>query len=113
MGQAGTEDGKKKRGRKKQTKGKNLLDRLSKHADAVLMFLHDLVVPFDNNQAERDLRMCKVKQKISGCFRTKQGAAVFCRIRSYVSCLKKQGKPILQGIELAIRGRPVVVTGGG
>jgi transposase len=97
-----------KRGRPKQGKGKNLVDRLSKYRREVLRFMHDFRVPFDNNQAERDLRMVKVRQKISGGFRTRRGAQMFCRIRGYISTMRKQGENVLAALESVFMGEPFV-----
>jgi len=92
----------------KQTKGKNLLDRLINHKDSVLAFMYNFKIPFDNNQAERDIRMMKLKQKISGGFRTQIGADYFCRIRSFISTAKKHGENILQQIFLAIENNDYI-----
>jgi len=91
-----------KRGRKKQTKAQNLLDRLETHEDSVLAFLHYFRVPFTNNQAEQDIRMIKVKQKVSGAFRTFEGAGLFATIRSYISTVRMQGRSIFLELQTAI-----------
>ncbi len=103
---------KRQRGRPKQDKGKNLLDRLLKYQDETLRFLSDFRVPFTNNLAERDLRMIKVKEKISGSFASFKGGEIFCRIRSYISTLKKNNIAVLQGIKDALDGNCYVPVGG-
>ena len=80
-----------KRGRPKKTKSRNLLERLQNYEGDTLRFMTDEGVPFTNNQGENDLRMAKVQQKISGCFRSEYGAEMFFGLRSYLSSCKKQG----------------------
>jgi len=102
--------GPKRRGRRKQSKARNLLDRFRDHPDSVLAFMRDFAVPFDNNQSERDLRMMKLRQKISGTFRSFQALVNFCRIRGYVSTARKNGLNALDALQRVFLGNPFVPT---
>ena len=96
-----------KRGRTKQSKAANLIDRLRHYADDVWRFATDRDVPFTNNLAEQAIRMPKVKQKISGGFRTNNGADTFCVIRSYLATLHKQGANVFHALILTFKGTPL------
>jgi transposase len=87
---------------------RKLVNRLVAKREEILLFMTDFRVSFDNNQAERDLRMLKVKQKVSGCFRTEEGAAKFCRLRSYVSTMKKQGHSVMETIKGLFTGKLIM-----
>ena len=91
-------------GRPKRSKGRNLLDRLILHQDAVLAFAFAPGVPFTNNQAERDLRPVKVKQRVSGCFRTEIGAGVYARISGFVSTMRKNGRNVVDELASILSG---------
>ena len=91
---------------RKQSKEQNLLDRLEAYDDFILAFLWAWEVPFTNNEAERDFRFMKTRIKISGCFRTLDGARRHVRIRSYICTLRKQGLPVLEYLRRALDGRP-------
>ena len=93
-----------KRGRVKRTKARNLLERLIKYESDVLRFMDNKIVPFTNNLGENDIRMTKVQQKISGCFRSMEGAKYFCRIRGYLSTCRKQTINLSQALQLLFRG---------
>lgn len=95
-----------KRGRQKRTEARRMLDALKDDMPQMLRFLTDPGVPFDNNQAERDVRMAKVKIKVSGCFRTLHGAQTFATIRSYISTVKKHSRDVLEDITAAFIGSP-------
>lgn len=100
-------------GQRRQTKAVNLIDRLDRHCDEVLRFLTDLRVPFTNNLGERDIRMAKLQQKISGGWRTLAGAQAFAAIRSYVSTARKQGVNALDVLRDAFAGQPWMPTATG
>ena len=87
----------------KQSRARNLLDRLSEYEADTLRFLADFAVPFDNNLAERDIRMVRVQQKVSGTFRSRAGAEAFCAIRSYISTLQKQGQSMCLRLHASLR----------
>lgn len=99
-----------KRGRKAQSTARNLLDRLEEWKASYLGFMTDFSIPFDNNLAERDIRMLKLQQKISGTFRSKKGADFFCRIRGYISTARKNNIDIFQAIRIAFTGNPETIV---
>jgi hypothetical protein len=102
------------RGRPKRSKARNLLERLEKFEHDTLRFMTDPIVPFTNNQGENDLRMTKVQQKISGCFRSMAGAKAFCRIRSYLSTCRKNAVSATDALTLLFQGKlPDFVTASG
>jgi transposase len=101
-----------KRGRPKQPKGRNLLNRLRDYQSDVLRFAADFNVPFTNNQAERDIRMVKLKQKISGGFRSLGGAQMFARISGYISSLRKQNINIADAMTALASNQPVALNFG-
>ena len=91
-------------GRVARSKSRNLLERLRDYELETLRFLTDSRVPFTNNQSENDLRMTKVQQKISGCFRSFEGAQIFCRVRSYLSTCRKHGIAATEALALLFSG---------
>lgn len=104
----------KPRGKPKKTQGRNLLDRLTKYQKAVLAFAFHSMVPFTNNQAERDIRPTKTKMKVSGCFRTRQGAMIYARVQSFVSTVRKlQFNPFNELFTVLTGGKPEYRLAGG
>jgi transposase len=101
-----------RQGRRKQSAAKNLLDDLVRRAEQVLAFLDDLTLPFTNNQAERDLRMVKVQQKISGTFRSEIGLTAFYRLRRYLSTMRKHGHTLLAALVAVFQGQPLPIARG-
>ncbi len=93
------------RGRVKRSKSRNLLERLINYEQETLRFMTDALVPFTNNQGENDIRMTKVHQKISGCFRSQEGADIFCRVRSYLSACRKNNVSASEALTLLFDGK--------
>ncbi|TLD39948.1 MAG: Mobile element protein [Candidatus Jettenia ecosi] len=101
-----------KRGRSKKGKARCLVERFDVHCQKVLAFMYDLKVPFDNNLAERDIRMAKLKRNISGTFRSEKMAHDFCRIRSFISTARKQSRNILEAIGTLFSSSPLIPVSG-
>lgn len=99
----------KRKGRKKKGKVRALIERLQKYKGEVCLFTRDFKVPFDNNQAERDFRMVKTKTKVSGCFRTDEGASAYLTIMSYIGTAKKHGINAFKAILNAFTGDPMTI----
>jgi len=97
--------GKKKRGRIKKSKSRNLLERFLTYKDDILRFTENINVPFTNNLGENDLRMTKVQQKISGCFRSEEGANIFCRVRGYLNTCRKHNLNMTESLEMLFCGQ--------
>ena len=98
-------EGKRKKGRLKRSKSRNLLERLIDFEQETLRFMTDAEVPFTNNQGENDIRMTKLHHKISGCFRTMEGANTFCRVRSYLSTSRKNNVSATKELAMLFEGR--------
>ena len=94
-----------KKGRLKRSKSRNLLERLLNYEKETLRFMTDVDVPFTNNQGENDIRMTKLQQKISGCFRSKEGADIFCRVRSFLSTCRKNNVSASEALTLLFDGK--------
>ena len=94
-----------KRGRIKRSKSRNLLERLRKFEDEILRFMSSSLTPFTNNQGENDIRMTKVQQKVSGCFRSFEGAQIFCRVRSFITTARKHGVSPTTALRLLFQGK--------
>lgn len=99
---------KRKRGRPKKDKARNLLERFERYPREILAFMYDFHVPFDNNLSERDIRMIKLRQKISGTFRSAEGGKAFCRIRSYISTARKNAVNVIEAIKSVFAGQPFI-----
>jgi hypothetical protein len=97
-----------KTGKPKKNSAHRLLARLEKFDIETLSFMYDFNIPFDNNLAERDIRMMKLRQKISGSFRGEQGSDVFCRIRGYISTCRKNGQKVMGSLVKAVKGEPFI-----
>ena len=96
------------RERLKQIKTKNILDRFTEYKEEILRFATNLRIPFDNNQAEKDLRMVRVQQNISGSFRTPHGTDAFCRNRGYISTILKNMMSVINSFYAAFQGAPLI-----